>query len=38
MEKAFDEMYIVQPVNAQVKTLISARATPTAVLEGHQDH
>lgn len=32
MKKAFDEMHVVH-VNAQVKTLIAARATLTAVLE-----
>src|SRR6267142_1358164 len=38
MEKALDEMKIVQSVNTQVTTLISARATPTAVLERLRDH
>jgi CHAT domain-containing protein len=38
MEKALDEMKIVQSINTQVTTLISARATPTAVLERLRDH
>ena len=38
MEDALDEMHVVQSVNTQVKTLISAKATPTAVLVRLQDH
>jgi len=38
MEDALDEMHVVQSVNTQVKTLISARATPAAVLERLPDH
>jgi CHAT domain-containing protein len=38
MKKALDEMKIVQSVNTRVTTLISARATPTAVLERLRDH
>ena len=38
MADALDEMRVVQSVNTEVKTLISARATPTAVLEHLQDH
>jgi len=38
MEDALDEMHVVQSINTKVKTLISARATPTAVLEHLQDH
>jgi len=38
MADALDEMHVVQSINTQVKTLISARATPTAVLERLRDH
>jgi len=38
MEAALDEMHVVQSVKTEVKTLISARATPTAVLEHLQNH
>jgi len=38
MEDALDEMRVVQSVDTEVKTLISARATPTAVLDRLQDH
>ena len=38
MEDALDEMHVVRSVNTQVKTLISAKATPTAVLGHLQDH
>jgi len=38
VEDAFGEMRVVRSVNTQVETLISARATPTAVLERLQDH
>ena len=38
MKDAWGEMHVVQSVNTQVKTLISARATPSAVLEHLQDH
>ena len=38
MTDALDEMHVVQSINTQVKTLISARATPTAVLERLLDH
>jgi len=38
MTDALDEMHVVKSINTQVKTLISARATPTAVLERLQDH
>jgi hypothetical protein len=35
---AFKEMQVVQATNTQVTTLISAMATPTAVLERLRDH
>jgi len=38
MKAASGEIRIVQSVNTQVKTLISARATPPAVLKRLQDH
>ena len=38
MEAALDEMHVVQSANTEVKTLISARATTTTVLESLQDH
>jgi len=38
MKAAWGEMRAVQSVNTQVKTLTSARATPTAVLKRLQDH
>ena len=38
MEAALGEMRVVQSVNTQVKTLISARAAPPAVLKRLQDH
>jgi len=38
MKAASSETRVVQSVNTQVKTLISARATPTAVLKRLQDH
>ncbi|KAI0003262.1 CHAT domain-containing protein [Russula compacta] len=38
MEEALEEMQIVQAVRTGVTTLISARATPTAVLERLRDH
>jgi len=38
MADALDEMHVVRSINTQVKTLISARATPTAVLERLRDH
>jgi len=38
MADALDEMHAVRSINTQVKTLISARATPTAVLERLRDH
>ena len=38
MKDALDEMRVVQSINTQVKTLIKARVTPTAVLERLQDH
>jgi len=37
MKAALGEMRVVQSVNTQVKTLIAARATPTAVLKGLQN-
>ncbi|KAI0003265.1 CHAT domain-containing protein [Russula compacta] len=38
MEEALEEMQIVQAVRTGVTTLISARATPSAVLERLRDH
>jgi CHAT domain-containing protein len=38
MKSALGETRIVQSIKTQVKTLISATATPTAVLEHLQDH
>ena len=38
MEDALGEMHAVQSINTKVKKLISARATPTAVLRRLQDH
>jgi hypothetical protein len=38
MVDALDEMHTVQSINTEVKTLISVRATPTAVLEHLQGH
>ena len=38
MKDALGEIHVVQSVNTQVKTFISARATPSAVLEHLQDH
>ena len=38
MKAALGEVRVVQSVNTQVKTLISARATPTAVPEHLRDH
>jgi len=38
MKAALGEMRVVQSVNTQVKTLISARPTPHAVLKRLQDH
>jgi len=38
MKAALGEMCVVQSVNTQVKTLVSARATPPAVLKSLQDH
>jgi len=38
MKAASGETRVVRSVNTQVKTLISARATPTAVLKRLQDH
>jgi len=38
MKAALGEMHIVQSVNTQVKMLISARATPPAMLKCLQDH
>jgi len=38
MRAASGEMRVVQSVNTQVKTLISAKATPTAVLKHLQNH
>ena len=35
---AFKEMQVVQATDTQVKTLIAAKATPTAVLERLRDH
>jgi len=38
MKVALGEMHVVQSVNTQVKTLVSARATPPAMLKSLQDH
>ncbi|KAI9508831.1 CHAT domain-containing protein [Russula earlei] len=38
MEQALEEMQVVQSVNTRVTTLISATATPPAVLERLRDH
>jgi len=38
MKAALGKVHVVQSVNTQVKTLISARATPTAMLKHLQDH
>ena len=38
MKDALDEMHTIRSINTKVKTLISARATPAAVLERLQDY
>jgi CHAT domain-containing protein len=38
MKDALGEMHAVQSINTEVKTLISARVTPNAVLEHLRDH